>query len=212
MPRPRAILFDWDNTLVDSWDMITAAMNAALASFSLPLWDRSDTEKRALRSMRDSFPEIFGARWREAGEIYSTTFAALHLDHLRPLPGAEAALESVSRQGIYAAIVSNKRGVFLRKEVVHLGWEGMFGALVGAGEAERDKPAPDHAWRALAPSGSLDCVDVWFVGDTAVDIACAQALGARPVLCRPAPPHLEEFGVAGITHIESIADLARLWS
>ena len=27
LPRPRAILFDWDNTLVDSWVTIHEALN-----------------------------------------------------------------------------------------------------------------------------------------------------------------------------------------
>ena len=29
---PRAILFDWDNTLADNWTAITTAMNATLAA------------------------------------------------------------------------------------------------------------------------------------------------------------------------------------
>ena len=36
--RPRALLFDWDNTLVDNWDVITDAMNAVYDAFGMPRW------------------------------------------------------------------------------------------------------------------------------------------------------------------------------
>ena len=31
MPRPTVLLFDWDNTLVDGWAAITAALNVVFA-------------------------------------------------------------------------------------------------------------------------------------------------------------------------------------
>lgn len=34
--RPRAVIFDWDHTLVDNWDAIRAALNFTLTSFGQP--------------------------------------------------------------------------------------------------------------------------------------------------------------------------------
>ena len=36
--RPTAILFDWDNTLVDSWATIHEALNVVMAAMGKPLW------------------------------------------------------------------------------------------------------------------------------------------------------------------------------
>src|SRR5947207_1478268 len=36
LPRPRAILFDWDNTLVDSWVTIHEALNITMAAMDKP--------------------------------------------------------------------------------------------------------------------------------------------------------------------------------
>jgi phosphoglycolate phosphatase len=189
---PRAILFDWDNTLVESWGTIHDAMNRTLAAMGAAPWSRNDIETRVRASLRDSFPELFGERWRDAEKIFYEAFGAIHLAHLRPLPGAAELLECAQVSGIYMAIVSNKRGEFLRKEAAHLGWSQYFGVLAGAGDATRDKPAPDHAHLALGlmmPPGK----DVWFVGDTDIDLDCAVATGCLPVLLRQQPPGADEF-------------------
>ena len=43
LTRPRAILFDWDNTLVDSWTTIHEALNAVMAAMEKPLWSLRET-------------------------------------------------------------------------------------------------------------------------------------------------------------------------
>jgi phosphoglycolate phosphatase len=45
--------------------------------------------------------------------------------------------------GIVMGVVSNKKAQFLRQEIEGFGWGGYFKAVVGAGDAPRDKPAAD---------------------------------------------------------------------
>ena len=60
--RPRAILFDWDNTLVDNWLAISEALNATLVAMGHPTWSLTETKARVRNSLRDSFPAMFGER------------------------------------------------------------------------------------------------------------------------------------------------------
>jgi phosphoglycolate phosphatase len=90
-------------------------------------------------------------------------------------------------------VVSNKRGVTLRKEARHLGWDSLFRSLVGATDAPRDKPAPDPVYLALERAGPPAAGEVWFVGDTDIDMLCAVRAGCVPVLLREAPPAPGEF-------------------
>jgi phosphoglycolate phosphatase len=136
---------------------------------------------------------MFGDRWPEAREIYYRAFAAQHLEKLQPMAGAADLLYAMHQRGIYLGVVSNKHGQFLRAEADRLGWTSLFGAIVGAGDAERDKPAPDPVVRALAPSGVTPGRAVWFVGDADVDMQCGIASGCWPVLLRVAPPAPDEF-------------------
>jgi phosphoglycolate phosphatase len=180
--RPRAIIFDWDNTLVDSWGTIHDALNFLMAAMERPLWSIEDTKERVRLSLREAFPAIFGERWEEARDIYLNRFQEIHLERLTPLPGREAMLRALAADGIYLAVVSNKTGAVLRSEAAHLGWSGLFGAIVGAGDAHVDKPHCAPVELALQPSEIKPGNDVWFVGDTAIDMECALASGCVPVL------------------------------
>ncbi|HLI12796.1 MAG TPA: HAD family hydrolase [Alphaproteobacteria bacterium] len=179
---PKALLFDWDSTLVDNWQSIVHAVNTTLVAMGQAAWTAEEARARVRESMRDAFPRLFGERWPEARKIFYDTFAARHLEHLTPLPGAEAMLAELSEAGLYLAIVSNKTGALLRKEVAHLGWNRYFGRVVGAGDAERDKPDPAPVALALAGSETPPGPVVWLVGDTALDMACAISAGCVPVL------------------------------
>src|SRR5271169_6104286 len=93
--RPRAILFDWDNTLVDSWGTIHDALNFLMAAMDKPLWSIEETRERVRLSLREAFPPLFGERWEEARQIYLDRFRAIHLERLTPLPGSEAMLRAL---------------------------------------------------------------------------------------------------------------------
>jgi phosphoglycolate phosphatase len=193
LPRPRAILFDWDNTLVDSWTVIHAALNVTLAAMEQAPWTLADTKIRVRASARDSFPRIFGDRWQEAQRIYYDSFEAAHLERLREMPGAGTMLAELAAAGLYLGVVSNKQGRFLRAEAEHLDWTRHFGRLVGATDAPRDKPAVDPVDMALAGSGVARGPEVWFVGDADIDLACAVNAGCVPVLLRGEAPGEGEF-------------------
>lgn len=189
---PRAILFDWDNTLVDSWATIHEALNFLMRAMDKPEWSLADTKAKVRLSLREAFPLHFGERWEEARDIYLERFRAIHLEHLTPLPGREAMLRGLAELGIYLGVVSNKTGELLRREVERLGWTAFFGNIVGAGDAPLDKPACEPVHLALAPSGVVAGDEVWFVGDTAVDMECAQNSGCISVFLGSHEP-AEEF-------------------
>ncbi|MCW5690696.1 MAG: HAD family hydrolase [Pseudolabrys sp.] len=192
-PPPRAVIFDWDNTLVDTWPTITRCYNSVFTAFDMVHWTEDETRSRAHGSLRDVFPKLFGERWEEAREIFFGTFNACHLAALRPLDGAPELLRELVARGLYLAVVSNKTGPALRAEVGHLGWDGLFARVVGATDAPRDKPAPDPVTIALSGAGLRPEDPVWFVGDTVVDLQCAHATGCVPVLVRAQEPGPGEF-------------------
>lgn len=193
LSRPRAIIFDWDNTLVDSWPVIQDALNTTFRAYSLPEWSMAETKTKVRHSMRDSFPGIFGDEWEKAGEVFYARYAEIHAEAVVPASGAAELLAYLTESGIYLGVVSNKKGDYLRKEAGHLGWNGYFGRIVGAFDAERDKPDPAPVHMALEPASLRPGNDVWFIGDADIDITCGQNAGCRTVLVRPEPPGPGEF-------------------
>jgi phosphoglycolate phosphatase len=194
LPAPAALIFDWDNTLVDTWPTIHDALNIMLPQMGHDPWPIEQTRLRVRQSLRDAFPALFGARWEEARKIYLEAFEAIHLDRLQPLPGAAALIAGLHEEGRYLALVSNKTGALLRKEVEALGWNHCFARVVGAGDAERDKP--NRAPVDLALEGSLyrPGEGIWFVGDTGIDMECAVNAGCLPVLVHTEAPSFDPGG------------------
>jgi phosphoglycolate phosphatase len=210
--RPLAVLFDWDNTLVDGWGVIADALNTALVAMGHQPWTLQETRERVKASARDSFPVMFGARWREAEKIFYDRFQSHHLEHLAAMPGAEALLANLAARGVYQGVVSNKRGSFLRKEAEHLGWSRFFGRVIGAGDAPRDKPAAEPVVMALEGGAMAPGPEVWFVGDTDLDMVCARDSGCVPVLVRAQAPRPGEFGEVGpVAHFSSCDELRQLF-
>ena len=181
LPRPRAVLFDWDNTLVDTWDTIHHALVVTFTAMGREPWTMAETKRRVAKSLRDSFPELFGERWEEARKLYLDTFTATHLAQLKAVTGAGRMLEELADAGLYLGVVSNKTGTILRREAEHLGWTRHFGRIVGAGDAAVDKPLAAPILAALAGSG-IGCAESWYVGDTALDMECAANAGCVGVL------------------------------
>ncbi len=192
--RPRALLFDWDNTLVDTWGALHHALTVTFEAMDREPWTLQETRQRVRRSAREAFPALFGARAEEAAGIFYQAFESDHLETLEAREGAEALLRGlVESGGYYLAVVSNKRGDLLRREAARLGWEGYFERLVGANDAARDKPAVDAVEMALGGSGLAPGPEIWFVGDTDIDMVCATNAGCLPVLLRDEPPGRGEF-------------------
>jgi phosphoglycolate phosphatase len=185
--RPRAVLFDWDNTLVENWRSIQAALNAALKAFGRAPHDLEQVKFQARHPVGEIFPGLFGDDWRGARAIFEAHFNANHLDGLNVMAGAEALLDLLKDKGVPLCVASNKKSEFLRREITHLGWDHRFVAVVGAQEAAADKPdaAPLHL--ALHRAGLEAGPDIWMVGDNDIDMRAATAAGCAPVLVGPGP-------------------------
>lgn len=179
---PRAALFDWDGTLVDCFAAIRRALDDTLTAMGHAPWDAEQARRRIGLSLRDYFPSLFGDRWPEARAIYQKSYAAHHLESLRPQPGADELLSAFAEAGAYLGVVSNKTGRYLRREVRHLAWERYFGRLVGATDAAQDKPDVAAVRLALEGSGIAPGPKVWFIGDDIVDLTCARNARCVPVL------------------------------
>jgi phosphoglycolate phosphatase len=179
---PKAVLFDWDNTLVNTWPTITECYRATFEALGRAPWTEAEVKARAHGSLRDHFPVLFGDRAADAERVFYETFHRIHLERLEPLPGAADLLARVHGAGCYVAVVSNKMGDNLRTELAHLGWGRWIARAVGARDAQRDKPAPDPIFLALDGTGIAPDETVWMVGDTPADLKCAHAAGVFPVL------------------------------
>lgn len=182
LPNPKAIIFDWDNTLVNTWPLIQYSIDEVMVKMNKEPWGLEKVKDQVHKSMRESFPEIFGDKWQQAGEIYKNSYREIHLQKLKFLPNSIELIDKIHDLGILQFVVSNKIGDTLRKEAEKLGVTNKFFTLIGAQDAKDDKPSKEPVEMALLGTDlDLNKDEIWFIGDTIADIQCAFNSNCRAI-------------------------------
>lgn len=189
MTLPKAVIFDWDDTIVETWQVVRAAVNHTLESFGHTPWTEEEARLRIGPPARVLFSGLFGEdRWQEADKIYIQAYKDNIGDAIRVHDGAVDVLDAFQRADVPMVVLSSKRGPLLRQEAEVLGLDKYFMALYGAGDSEKDKPHPESVTHALACTGVAAGKGVWLVGDSNTDILCAEDSGCVPVIIKTKPP------------------------
>ncbi|AEP09601.1 HAD family hydrolase [Micavibrio aeruginosavorus] len=182
--RPAGVFFDWDGTLVDTIPLLREMYARLQNHFGQPPFSDDQFFDNLKYSARELFPRLYGSRSDEAFKIWYENVEKLHLAHIAPMNGAGEVLAHLAAAGVPMGVVSNKRHAVLMKEIEHLGWSKYFASVVGAGEAGRDKPAPDPLILALNQAGLKAGPNIWYIGDTESDLLCSRDAGCASVFLR----------------------------
>jgi len=180
LPRPRALVFDLDGTLVDSRHDIADACNHALVAHgreALPLeriMPMVGDGARALVARAFDAP-LDAPLVTEALATFRARYLARPAEHTALLPGAREALAI----DLPRALVTNKPRDVTLLVLEALGIAGAFGAIWGGGDGPL-KPAPDSV---LAVTRALGVAprDAWVIGDGPQDVLAGKAAGAFTV-------------------------------
>jgi len=182
MPRCRAVVFDLDGTLVDAFEAVADALNAARGAFGRPPLPLDEVRRQVGWGLVDLLAKNVGAdAVPRARAIFETRYAARHLRLTRPLPGVPEALEDLSRRGAVLGVASNKPPPFTSELLRHLGIAPLFGAIVGPGPGLPPKPEPAMLWTACTQLGVAPA-ETLYVGDMPLDLESAMRAGMPPLL------------------------------
>jgi len=177
---PAAVVFDWDNTLIDTFPLIFAGNNLVRREFGLAEWSEAECHQYSQLSAKEMFTQYYGDRAAEAEKIFYGHIREHHLTSLKVMAEAENLVLFLIQKGVKLGIVSNKRGEVLRQEVAALNWNHHFLAVLGPDDVGGvGKPDPRGVCQALAQLGleSNDYSNTWYIGDTPNDIKTAKAAG-----------------------------------
>ena len=174
---PKAVFFDWDGTLVDSFSFLQDIHNYVLDALDLPAradgWfvDYFGKERDWI------YQDIYGDVEEQARELFAEYLVENHVKVLRAMEGAKDLLDLLAAHHIVCGVVTNKQGDWVRKEIAAFGWDQYFASVVGAGEAGVDKPSSKPLVKAVQDANiDLSAEQIWFVGDTDSDLKCAEAV------------------------------------
>jgi phosphoglycolate phosphatase len=206
----RAVLFDFDGTLGDSYQAITASVNHVRASHGLPPLDEAEVRPHVGRGPASLLAHTAGNSTPEDLARYRSHHPSVLFSGTRLLPGAAEALGALHEAGKLLAVCSNKPVAFTRQLLDHFRLLPLLDAVLGPEDVQRPKPAPDMLLAALArlqvPPGQA-----LYVGDMVVDIETARAAGVRVWVVPTGSDERATLAAAGPDRIlDGLADLCEL--
>jgi phosphoglycolate phosphatase len=173
----RAVIFDWDGTLVDSYQADARAYVAMFAALGIP-WNLADLEKHYSPDWYAVYraAELPEERWAEADRLWRHFYAGE-----RPAlqPDARRVLERLARH-FRLGLVTSGSAWRVRAQLRTLDLTSLFVARVFGDQAPRKKPHPAPLRLALRRIGCPPAASI-YVGDTPEDVAMARRAGVPVV-------------------------------
>jgi phosphoglycolate phosphatase len=178
------VIFDLDGTLIDTLDDITDSLNETFEAEGRPVVPRERV--RMLigeglsvllhRASGEEDEERIGTLVKRYREIYRRRM----LDKTRPYPGIEEVLGALTAKDVPMCVLSNKPDDFTVPICKALLGKWSFVVVRGSTTDTGRKPNPASALE-LALAMGRDPGDVYFVGDSAIDMETARNAGMAAV-------------------------------
>lgn len=182
---PEVVFWDWDGTIADSYSYLNDAHNYTLTRLGFAPFEDGAYRSYFGKPRDYLYPAIYKDKADQAIEIFQNyVFGNAHKVGI--FDGCEDVIRYLNAKNIRMGIVSNKKAHFIREELRHQRFGECFSVIVGAGEAEADKPSCALLRLAVEKisSQAITPEAIWFIGDTENDLACARNYGAKAVFLK----------------------------
>jgi phosphoglycolate phosphatase len=218
LKKPQLIIFDYDNTLVDSWPQDFETSNEVFKALGCPPMDALEMLQEPHTPAVTAIIERTGLPYEKVKMTYNAIYNKIHQTIAPPLPGAHALLELIHKMGILTAVISNKEHDLLQDTLRQIGWSHYFHTFYGASPNKPFKPDPcviDEIIKDLPHPVSKE--HIFFVGDAlSSDISCALQANVTPIWMSQYSVDEVTFSNAGpnILKVENclaLIDLLKVW-
>ncbi len=185
---PQAIFFDWDGTLVDSYPLIIAAHNYARDKLSLSAFGAEEFRPYFGKPRDLIYSTLYTGQEDIARQYFEEFVLEHHSEQLNPMGGAKELLDDLKSHSFKMAVISNKKAELLNAEIKALNWAHYFGCILGSGDTQKDKPDPEPLNTAAQALGThAEVENIWYIGDSEVDMESAHRAYLTPVLLGETP-------------------------
>ena len=170
----KAIIFDMDGVLIDSYEAWFQLFNGTLKNFGLKEVSKKEFDEGAWAQDFDTVTERFfkGKKVEEISKFYDSNFERFW-KHLKKIKNAEFLLKKLSEKKIKKVVVSNSFNDIANHLLKAVGLRDYFDLVIGGDDVENGKPAPDMVFLGCKRL-KVDVKDVILVGDTECDRIAAE--------------------------------------
>jgi HAD superfamily hydrolase (TIGR01509 family) len=193
-PSLRAVLFDWDGTLVNTAEASYRCYVKLFGAYEIA-FDRDVFQRTYSPNWHLTYTAVGLAqeRWAEADRRWLEHYCQ---EEVFLLEGAREALVRVRDAGLAAALVTSGDRVRVARELDALEVGGLFRTVVCAEDTVQRKPHPEGLLLALDRLG-LPPSRAAYVGDSPEDVRMAQAAGVLAVGIPGGFPNREALAASG---------------
>jgi AHBA synthesis associated protein len=178
-PLPtRAVVFDLDGVLVDSFGVMRQAFAVAYREVVGPGEPPFAEYSKHLGRYFPDIMRIMGLPLAMQEPFVRESYRLA--DQVRMFDGVPALLRTLRDSGFGLAVATGKSGPRARSLLDGLGVLALFEHVLGSDEVANGKPAPDIVLRAMELLG-VQPDETVMIGDVATDLASARAAGVTAV-------------------------------
>jgi HAD superfamily hydrolase (TIGR01549 family) len=203
----RAVFFDWDGTLLNSYESDTRAYLTMFRALGIP-WTVEDLN----RHYSPNWVRVYEAariprdQWGEADRLWHEAYGH---EHPNLLPGAAEVVRALRSRFRLGIVTSGTRSRVL-KQLDDFRLASSFSVCVCSEDSPRRKPDPAPLEIALRQMGAHPHESI-YVGDSGEDIEMARSAGVRAIgVFGPFPTAERVRASEPDALLESIAELPRL--
>ncbi|WP_313893003.1 pyrophosphatase PpaX [Psychrobacillus sp.] len=172
----KALLFDFDGTLLDTNELIIQSFLHVLGGRFPGKYDRESVLPFLGPTLYESMNSVDPTLTKELMEEYRAWNSQMHDQMAVPFDGVVETLHALKEQGYKLAIVSTKRKVMINRGLKLMGCEALFDTIVGLDDVQNPKPDPEPIELALEKVG-VEKQDALMIGDNFHDIVGGQRAG-----------------------------------
>ena len=177
----KAIIFDFDGTLMDSEDAIFCALRRTLDEFAIAIPPDAPLKKLSCHRIEDVLTSL-GIEDPDRKEaflhVYHKTYQQVFPDRARPFSGVRQTLKRLKARGIQMAVATNEIRPNLDRFLPLAELSAFFETTICVDEVQQSKPHPEMALTVLKRMG-VSARHAMMVGDSSLDIRMGQGAGCR---------------------------------
>jgi len=173
-----AVVFDWDLTLWNSWDVHLDLMERTADALGYPRPAAADLGKEYSRPFFEHLTCFFPGDQEKVVDTYMDLYQAAVWQENRLYSGVLELLRQLKTDGYRTGILSDKRQVFGAPELEFSGLGSLVDQALFFSDGMAPKPDPSGLQELMRSFGVAPgrCL---FVGDSYRDIECARRAGVR---------------------------------
>ena len=113
----KAVFWDWDGTLVDSFSFLHKTHNHVRGIFGMPEFSVAEFGNYFGKPREKLYRDIYGAENIDEAKGHFERCVIDNHHEIKPMIGAQKLLEAFTARGIPMAVVTNKKGELVKKEI-----------------------------------------------------------------------------------------------